>query len=105
MSSRLHEQTQPGAGRGPSCLLFALTLLLPAPRMAGAESPAAAHFRSEIRPILAEYCFDCHADGMKKGKVAFDEFKSDEELLKFRRLHRSHTTPRRFSSPPHDQRR
>ncbi|HYE32975.1 MAG TPA: DUF1592 domain-containing protein [Methylomirabilota bacterium] len=47
-----------------------------------AENPAAAEFRRDILPILRDHCFDCHADGTKKGEVAFDEFKSDEELLK-----------------------
>ena len=42
---------------------------------------AAASFRKDIAPILKEYCSDCHADGAKKGEVAFDEFKNDAELL------------------------
>ncbi len=46
-----------------------------------AELSPAAQFRQDIRPILTEYCFDCHADGMNKGGVAFDEFKSDDALL------------------------
>ncbi|HKS36610.1 MAG TPA: DUF1592 domain-containing protein, partial [Verrucomicrobiae bacterium] len=46
-----------------------------------AENPAAAHFRKDVQPILVKYCYDCHGDGMNKGKVAFDEFKSDDELL------------------------
>ena len=45
----------------------------------GAES--AAPFPKDIEPILTEFCYDCHADGMNKGKVAFDEFKSHEELI------------------------
>src|SRR5437868_6549326 len=44
-------------------------------------SPGAAQFTKEIQPILSEYCFDCHGDGMKKGKVAFDEFKTPDEAL------------------------
>src|SRR5438046_97927 len=51
------------------------------PSTPGAEIPAAADFRKEVRPILETYCSDCHADGAKKGGVAFDEFKSDEALL------------------------
>src|SRR5438093_11458128 len=47
----------------------------------GAQNPAGAHFRKQVQPILVEYCYDCHGDGMNKGKVAFDEFKSDAELL------------------------
>lgn len=48
----------------------------------GATLPAAEQFRKEVQPILNKYCSDCHADGAKKGGVAFDEFKSDEDLLK-----------------------
>ena len=59
--------------------MLALTALCP--RAWGAEIKAAAHFRKDIQPILTEYCYDCHGDGMDKGNVAFDEFKSDEELL------------------------
>src|SRR5436190_17981579 len=47
----------------------------------GAKNPAGAHFRKEVQPILVLCCYDCHGDGMDKGKVAFDEFKSDDELL------------------------
>src|SRR6266480_6454131 len=47
----------------------------------GAEAPGAVHFRQSVQPILEKYCSDCHFDGMKKGGVAFDEFKSDDELL------------------------
>ena len=46
-----------------------------------AESPATAHFRERVQPVLREYCFDCHADGANKGGIAFDEFKSDDSLL------------------------
>ncbi|HWY74233.1 MAG TPA: DUF1592 domain-containing protein [Verrucomicrobiae bacterium] len=46
-----------------------------------AEPPAAAQFRTEIQPILTEYCYDCHADGANKGGVAFDELKTDDAIL------------------------
>src|SRR6185369_13765506 len=51
-----------------------------------AEVPGAAQFRKNIQPILAEFCYDCHADGANKGGVAFDEFKSDQLLLEDRDL-------------------
>src|ERR1043166_7047193 len=77
------------AGYRRSRLLRCLTLLV----LAGfctaawsAEKSAAAHFRKEVQPILTEYCYDCHGDGANKGKVAFDEFKSDDELLAKRDL-------------------
>src|SRR5258708_37756364 len=46
----------------------------------GTESPVTTQFRQEIKPILKEYCYDCHGDGENKGKIAFDELKSDEAL-------------------------
>ena len=47
----------------------------------GAPIPPAAQFHKEIEPILTRYCFDCHADGVNKGGVSFDEFASDGALL------------------------
>ena len=41
-----------------------------------------ARFQESIQPILIDYCYRCHADGMKKGGVAFDEVGSDEALVK-----------------------
>lgn len=62
--------------------LVAALILFAASRPArAAEAPGAAQFRHDILPLLSRYCFDCHADGANKGKVSFDEFKSDSELL------------------------
>src|SRR6516162_10040019 len=36
-----------------------------------ADSKAAEQYRKEVQPILATYCYDCHANGVNKGKVAF----------------------------------
>ena len=58
-----------------------MALAILCPRAWGAELPAAAHFRKNVQPVLEKYCSDCHADGMNKGGVAFDEFKSDDALL------------------------
>ncbi len=48
--------------------------------------PAVQRYRAEIAPLLEKYCADCHADGAKKGNVAFDEFKSDEAILESEEL-------------------
>ena len=67
--------------------LFLLVLSSPSPVAAGAaESPGVARFRKEIQPILAQFCYDCHGDGMNKGKVAFDELKSERAILGSRDL-------------------
>jgi hypothetical protein len=46
-----------------------------------AESPAGpvTTFKHDISPILEDYCYECHGDGMSRGKVAFDEL-SDADL-------------------------
>ena len=43
-------------------------------------------FHDSIQPILKNYCFDCHGDGASKGKVTFDQFKSDQAALENREL-------------------
>ena len=45
------------------------------------ELPGATEFHKEIKPILTQYCSDCHADGMSKGGFAFDSFTNDLALL------------------------
>lgn len=47
---------------------------------------AARNFHQGIAPLLQKYCYDCHADGVNKGRVAFDEFESDAEILRRREL-------------------
>ena len=48
---------------------------LAAPLVA-APADTGAFFEKEVRPIIEEHCYDCHGDGEKKGKVAFDAFPS-----------------------------
>ncbi|MEW6305350.1 MAG: DUF1592 domain-containing protein, partial [Verrucomicrobiota bacterium] len=57
------------------------------------EAPAAApppeqplDYRKDIKPILEQYCWDCHADGMKKGGFSFDDHSSETALLKDRHI-------------------
>jgi hypothetical protein len=45
-----------------------------------------ARFRKDIHPILTQYCYDCHGDGMDKGHVAFDAAPSDQALMADRTL-------------------
>jgi Protein of unknown function (DUF1592)/Protein of unknown function (DUF1588)/Protein of unknown function (DUF1587)/Protein of unknown function (DUF1585)/Protein of unknown function (DUF1595)/Planctomycete cytochrome C len=52
----------------------------------GGEGRAVSRFQETIQPILIDYCYRCHADGMKKGEVAFDQGGSDEALVKRREL-------------------
>ena len=50
------------------------------------STSAVERFRAEIEPILADHCSGCHGNGIKKGGVSLDGFKSDEDLLAQRDL-------------------
>lgn len=45
-----------------------------------ARTPGASEYRKTIEPIIKEYCYDCHGDGMDKGGVDFDTFNPDKGL-------------------------
>src|SRR5436190_14060578 len=64
-----------------SRLIHVLAIVISCAHSRSEEESAAAHFRKDIEPLLSNYCYDCHADGEKKGNVVFDEFKSDDALL------------------------
>lgn len=49
------------------CMLVALSPL---------RADLAQQWEKEIVPILETYCFDCHADGVKKGDFSFDPYRT-----------------------------
>lgn len=51
-----------------------------------ADSSGTEEFQKTIKPLLENYCFDCHADGESKGNVVFDGFKNDQAALEDREL-------------------
>src|SRR3954447_21556291 len=66
----------------PRCMVALLALTVSAASVGRADprTDAAAQFHKEVQPILENYCYDCHADGENKGKVAFDQLGSDQAL-------------------------
>jgi hypothetical protein len=67
-------------------LCVGVPALVPAAQPAGDAAAAALKFHQQIKPLLVNYCYDCHGDGISKGKVAFDRFDSDAEMLADRAL-------------------
>jgi hypothetical protein len=49
-------------------------------RSSAADVPEASLYPTNVQAILSTYCYDCHGDGMEKGKVAFDQFNSHDEM-------------------------
>lgn len=43
-------------------------------------------FEKQVKPILVEYCYDCHGDGMDKGGLDFEAYKGHPELLADRKM-------------------
>ena len=67
--------------------VFALVgLLVTASLGSGGETPAVARFQDQVLPVLVDYCYRCHGDGMEKGGIAFDGFDSDATIVKNRDL-------------------
>jgi len=67
-------------------MLNVLLLIVLGARASGGEKPAVTRFQDDIQPILIDYCYRCHADGARKGGVAFDGFASDLALMAKRDL-------------------
>ena len=66
--------------------MSAIALVLCCASATAADSTPSSRFHKEIRPLLEQYCWDCHGDGMDKGQVTFDGVKSEKEALEKRDL-------------------
>lgn len=61
---------------------IALLTLLPAvaPAAEALDTRGQAMYDQKIKPMLEQYCFDCHADGMDKGSFTFDKYTDYKSL-------------------------
>ena len=85
MPVSFHEPRQTGPRiLGPAgALLLFLASAVPG---WGKDSAPVANYKKSVEPVLIKYCYDCHGDGMDKGKVAFDEHPSADKLVDDKRL-------------------
>jgi len=94
-------------------VIAGLVLLVVAPAASGAffgspsaKDPAKLSYQKDVLPLLKKYCFDCHADGAKKGGVAFDTHRSHADLLGDRKLwEQSLINIRSRAMPPEDKKK
>ncbi|CAN5142212.1 DUF1592 domain-containing protein [soil metagenome] len=68
------------------CPVRALAIVALAAAALAASLPAAAQddFRRDIEPLLAEFCYDCHGDGVDKGDLTLDGATSADHILEDR---------------------
>jgi hypothetical protein len=65
------------------------TGLMAAPGLAlAADSPEAlqARYKAEVLPLVENYCYDCHADGIKKGELQLDHYNTVEQMQAHREV-------------------
>ncbi len=87
-------------------ILRRFTLLLCSTLLAGeaAAQSSPKTFAGDIRPVLEKYCWDCHADGEKKGDVTLDGDQNEAAILQNRKLWAGamfHVE--QWTMPPHDK--
>src|ERR1044071_5162266 len=78
-----------------------------------AFSAAGQNYKGQIEPILKNYCFECHGDGVSKGEVSFDTFTNLAEhvrdqklwLAVWQNLQTQMMPPSRKPQPSDDERR
>lgn len=80
--------------------------------VAFAAAPAAEDFKKTFEPLLSQYCYDCHADGVDKGDFTLDAYTNLDEHLGDRELWlrvwdnlRSHLMPPADKDQPNDEER
>jgi Protein of unknown function (DUF1592)/Protein of unknown function (DUF1588)/Protein of unknown function (DUF1587)/Protein of unknown function (DUF1585)/Protein of unknown function (DUF1595) len=69
-----------GVLRSGTALVLAVVALLPSG--VSAADDVETQFRENIRPILEDYCFACHGNGVKKGALALDEIAVEKTRLR-----------------------
>lgn len=88
------------------------TLLLSTVPGGSYAAPVAEDFKKSFEPLLAQYCYDCHADGVDKGDFTLDAYSNLDEHLGDRELWlrvwenlRSHLMPPADKDQPTDDER
>jgi mono/diheme cytochrome c family protein len=58
-----------------------VSFIVPSSSEANSEPVAIKTYESSVLPLLEKHCFECHGDGYDKGKVAFDQLETPDQIL------------------------
>ena len=58
-----------------------VSLIAPSSTEANSEPASIKAYQSTILPMLEKHCYECHGDGYDKGKVAFDNLETPDQIL------------------------
>ena len=75
-----------GGFRAFRSIVILSVLGVPCSSTSRAADRATEQFNQQIRPILEDYCYTCHGNGLKKGEVTLDELGADQARLRDRDL-------------------
>lgn len=67
-------------------VLFSLAMVLAWGEAASQTPDLERRWHKDIQPILEDYCYDCHAEGVRKGGLELDDFGSIEAMRSERGL-------------------
>ncbi len=73
---------QPGDFRPRMAIAILAGLFVLFADITGAAEPIEEQFDRQVRPILEDYCYGCHGNGLKKGGVVLDGFTSEKASLR-----------------------
>jgi mono/diheme cytochrome c family protein len=94
----------PGAWRFGLAFVYGLIASADLTADPATVADSASPFQRTIEPFLFQYCYDCHGDGMSRGKLAFDSHDSEEALTSDHALWLSVLKNVRSNvMPPHDR--
>ncbi len=66
----------------PGAVTATAPAMAAAPAVTPSETPGLAEFHRSIVPILKANCYECHGRGKSEAGIAFDELKTEEQILK-----------------------
>jgi hypothetical protein len=58
-----------------------VSLIVSSSSEANSEPASIKAYESTVLPLLEKHCYECHGDGYDKGKVAFDQLETPDQIL------------------------